>query len=182
MDFLAQRWITAPLEVEFAPEEENKSAFRLEFERFSESDDDPLSSWLKIVKARGDAKDSDPVLLALITDLHRKVDELTMLITHAHKPREMLRHKTLIEGINYTHFKLGEPLLITQTRYYGRIKMPVFPIRDIGFYFTAQSQTIGELVLMHEKDQKSWDSYVASRERVMIRQSKAEKNIGETGE
>ena len=110
--------------------------------------------------------------MALLIDLHRKIDDLTLRITGQEKERLTLERLVHLSGLNYTHFKLAAAALETGERYYGRIKMPVFPIRDIGFFFKAHSGEIGEIAMMHERDQKAWDSYVASRERVMIRQRK----------
>jgi hypothetical protein len=166
------RWINAPLAVEFSLESENTGAFRLEFDRFAESDDDPLSEWLKLARARGETKDSDPILTAMLIDLHRKMDDLTRLIKGEKKPRLGLKNVSRLDGLNYARFRLADPALDVGERYYARIDMPIFPIRDIGFYFVAMNDRIGELVLIHERDQKAWDSYVASRERVMIRQMK----------
>ncbi|MDR3347515.1 MAG: hypothetical protein LBN32_02770 [Helicobacteraceae bacterium] len=167
------RWIDAPLEIEFGKESDSEEAFRLEFDRFAESDGDPLSEWLKLARSRGETKESDPVLLALVVDLHRKVDELYMKISGETKTFVPLPRKERISGLNYTHFNLIRSALDVGSRYYARIKMPVFPMRDIGLFFTAQSDTIGEISAMHERDQNSWNSYVASRERVLIRQQKA---------
>jgi hypothetical protein len=166
------RWISAPLTVEFSPESENSKEFRLEFDRFAESDDDPLSEWLKLARARGETKESDPVLLAMTIDLHRKIDELTRFVKGEKIQRAALKHSLRLDGLNYSHFRIEKPVLQKGERYYARIAMPVFPMRDFGLYFIAASEKIAELSLMHERDQKAWDSYAASRERAMIRQMK----------
>ena len=51
--------------------------------------------------------------------------------------------------------------------------MPVFPKREMPVFIKAISSNIGQILLMHDKDLKDWNSYVASRERVMIRELKA---------
>ncbi|MDR2151319.1 MAG: hypothetical protein LBO72_00710 [Helicobacteraceae bacterium] len=165
-------WVSAPLVAEFSAESENSDEFKLEFDRFAESDDDPLGEWLKLARARGETKESDPVLLAMTIDLHRKIDELTRFIKGEEIRRVQLTLKSRLDGLNYTHFRVETPALKTGERYYARIAMPVFPIREIGLYFVAKSEKIAELSLLHERDQKAWDSYVASRERAMIRQMK----------
>lgn len=166
------RWIAAPLELFFSAEEENEPAFKLEFEKMSESDDDPLGQWLKIARARGETKESDPVVLTILADLHRKVDELTELISGKQKERVPLSSQGRVEGLNYSHFLLEKDILIPGRRYYGRMAMPVFPRREIPLYFIAKEPRVAELAVLHERDQKAWDTYVASRERVMIRQMK----------
>lgn len=166
------RWITAPLELVFDLEREREAAFRLEFEKLAESDDDPLGQWLKLARARGETKESDPVMLAILVELHHKIDELTARLNGEEKVRLDLGGPVRVEGINYTHFLLQEPQLIAGERYYGRMRMPVFPQREIPLYFLAKEPTVGELAILHERDQKAWDAYTASRERAMIRQMK----------
>ncbi|MDR1451174.1 MAG: hypothetical protein LBI57_02390 [Helicobacteraceae bacterium] len=173
MDALDElRWISAPLFAEFSPERENREQFRLEFDHFAESDDDPLSEWLKLARARGETKESDPVLLAMMIDLHAKIDELARLIKGEKKRLVELTRSSALDGLNYSHFRLKEPKLKAGERYYGRIAMPVFPMRDFGLYFVALSDKIAELSLLHERDQRAWDGYAASRERAAIRQMK----------
>ncbi|MDR0664836.1 MAG: hypothetical protein LBF86_04870 [Helicobacteraceae bacterium] len=167
------RWISAPLIAEFSLESENRAEFKLEFDKFAESDDDPLGEWLKLARSRGETKESDPALLAMTIDLHRKIDELTRFVKGEEVRRVKLTHKSRLDGLNYTHFRIEAPELNVGERYYARIiAMPVFPIRDIGLYFTASSERIAALSLLHDRDQKAWDGYVASRERAMIRQMK----------
>jgi hypothetical protein len=171
-DLDKMRWISAPLVVAFSPEGDNSEEFRLEFDRFAESDDDPMSEWLKLARARGETKESDPVALAMLIDLHRKIDELTRLVKGEKVRRTELKYSVRLDGLNYTHFRVENPVFKRGERYYARIAMPVFPMRDLGFYFIAASDKIAELALLHERDQKAWDGYAASRERAMIRQMK----------
>jgi hypothetical protein len=166
------RWIQSPLEIEFSPAEANAEEFELEFDRFAESDDDPLNEWLKLARARGETKESDPVLLALLIDLHRKMDDLIAKVAGEKKAQLELESTEQIDGINYTHFKLKNAALNNGARYYARMNMPVFPARTIGFFFTAANDKVGALSMMHERDQKAWDNYAASRERVLIRKRK----------
>ncbi len=171
-DIETLRWIPAPIAINFSPVAADETRFSEEFDRMAESDEDPVGQWLKLARARGETKESDPVMLQLLVELHRKIDALSARLEEGLPDRLELAHRCDISGVNFTHFRLKEPLLQTGLRYYGRIEMPVFPQREIPLFFQASSEDIGELLMLHERDQRAWDGYVASRERIMIRQLK----------
>ena len=50
--------------------------------------------------------------------------------------------------------------------------MPTFPQREVPVYLEAKSENLAKILVMHDRDIKDWDAYVAARERVMIRESK----------
>ena len=77
------RLIPAPLDLMFSPCEENE-AYEREYQQLSGADDDAIGQWLKIAKARGDTQETDSVLLQLIVELHRKIDNLERLINSIH--------------------------------------------------------------------------------------------------
>ena len=53
--------------------------------------------------------------------------------------------------------------------------MPFFPTREVPLFFKAISKNEAKVILLHERDEKDWNAYVVSRERVMIREMKAKK-------
>ena len=71
------RLIDAFVEIEFS---EYKDIYKEEFDKLGAESDDPIGQYIKLAKAKGETKDTDPVLLELLVALHRKVDELTALI------------------------------------------------------------------------------------------------------
>ncbi len=166
------RLIPAPIEIEFSKADENPEAFEREYHSLSESDDDPIGQWLKLAKARGETSETDPVLLNLIVELHRKIDNLEAFLKNETPKRLKLAYSAAIESIGFEHFKLKEPLLEKGERYYGRIAMPVHPKRDVAVYFTALDNSIAKIDKMHERDIKEWNGYVMARERVLIREMK----------
>jgi hypothetical protein len=170
------RLVPAPLDIAFDIGSSNPELFEREFQRLNESDDDPIGQWLKIAKARGETKETDPVLLNLIIELHRKVDQLTQIVKHEEPERVELPYQAHIESIGFEHFKLKEALLEPGQRYYGRIAMPLFPKRDMGVWFEVVDRQLAKIVRMHERDEKEWNSYVVARERVMIREIKGKKS------
>jgi hypothetical protein len=170
------RLVPAPISIQFSEASLDKEAYEREFQQLSESDDDPISQWLKLAKARGETAESDPVLLNLMVELHRKIDALEMLIKNEEPKRVSLTCEAAIEAIGFEHFKLKEPLLEAGKLYYGRVDMPVHPRRDIGVFFTALSETLAQITKMHERDEKEWAAYMTARERVLIREMKEKKS------
>ncbi|WP_456452167.1 hypothetical protein [Hydrogenimonas sp.] len=167
------RLVPAPLAIAFElARPEKKEAFEREFQRLSETDEDPIGQWLKIAKARGETKETDPVLLHLLVELHRKVDMLTQIVKNEEPERLALAEEAEIEAIGFEHFRLEEPRLVPGERYYGRIEMPLFPKRDMGVWFQALDERTAKILRLHERDEKEWSQYVTARERVMIRELK----------
>nr|WP_201354258.1 hypothetical protein [Hydrogenimonas urashimensis] len=169
------RLVPAPLEIAFEAAEEKSGMFEREFQKLSETDEDPIGQWLKIAKARGETKETDPVLLHLMIELHRKVDLLTQIVKNEEPERIELAHHTPIESIGFEHFRIKEPVLKPGKRYYGRITMPLFPKRDMGVWFEALDTQLAKIIRLHERDEKEWSQYVVARERVMIREMKGKK-------
>ena len=166
------RLVPAPIEIEFAKEDLSPEMFEREYHSLSESDDDPIGQWLKLAKARGETSETDTVLLNLIVELHRKVDRLEALLKNEKPKRVSLHGRAQIESVGYEYFKVKTPEFEEGASYYGRIAMPVHPKRDVPVYFRALSSEIAKIERMHERDVKEWNSYVAARERVLIREMK----------
>jgi len=164
------RLVAAPIEISFDIAQMKQEEFEREYHQLSESDDDPIGQWLKMAKARGETAESDPVLLKLMIELHRKIDNLEQLIKNEKPKRVTLVNHEMIESIGFENFKLKNSSLEPQQIYYGRIEMPVYPKRDIGIFFKAEDKSLAKIVKMHDRDIKEWGAYVTARERVMIRE------------
>ncbi len=167
------RFVPAPLKINFSEIGEDDEKYKREFDKLVSSDEDSVGQWLKLAKARGETSESDQVLLNLIVELHRKIDDLTAFIKNEKPVYLALEFKKDVESIGFEHFKLIEGGLRQDVRYYGRILMPVFPKREFPFFFRALNKDIAEIVLMHESDIKDWSTYMSARERIMIREAKA---------
>ena len=169
------RLVKAPISLCFSEADEDRESYEREYQKLSESDEDPISQWLKLAKARGDTRETDPVLLELVVEMHRKIDALEMFLKNEVPVRISLLNSSEIESIGFEYFNLQKGLLIEKRLYYGRIEMPVYPKRDVGVFFQAESETLAKIVKMHERDEKEWNAYMTARERVLIREAK-EKN------
>lgn len=167
------RLVDAPLEINFSKVDENNEAiFKREYDSFSESHDDPIGQWLRLAKAKGDTRDSDQILLTLVVELHRKIDELNAKISNTDVVLLDMEHHLHIESIGYEHFKIDTKILEKNVRYYGRITMPLFPKRDLSLFFDVVDESIAKIKMMHERDVKDWSAYITARERAMIRELK----------
>ncbi|HIP45895.1 MAG TPA: hypothetical protein EYG93_11350 [Sulfurospirillum arcachonense] len=161
--------------MEFDVENSSKE-FKHEYDSLSSADDDSIGEWLRLAKARGNTEESDQVLLTLIVELHRKMDEMNAFMRGEKQEFLDLTYRGDIEVISHEYFKLKDEIFENKTEYYGRIEMPFFPKRQMPIYFKAISKNEAKIVLLHERDEKDWNAYVVARERVMIREMRAKKD------
>ncbi len=167
------RFVPAILTIYFEEIEQNrKESFRREYNTLSEYEEDSIGQWLKIAKARGETKETDEVLLNLLVELHKKIDNLTDLIKNEEKKLLSLEKTAEILEIGFDHIKVEEEIFVAHREYYARIEMPVFPKREMAVYLKGINPHIAQIVLMHQKDQKDWNAYVVAKERIMIREKK----------
>ena len=169
------RYINAPLKIDFDVENSSKE-FKHEYDTLSSVDDDSIGEWLRLAKARGNTEESDQVLLTLVVELHRKIDEMNAFMRGQKQEFLALTCRGNIEAVSYEHFQLKDDVFENKTEYYGRIEMPFFPKRQMPVYFKAISKNEAKIVLLHERDEKDWNAYVVARERVMIREMRAKKD------
>ncbi|MBU1658546.1 hypothetical protein KKG72_05755 [bacterium] len=169
---MSVRLVHAPISLVYSEAKLDRDAYLREYHQLSESDDDPINQWLRLAKARGETSDTDPVLLNLMVELHKKVDALEMFLKNKEPQRLSLTNTAEIESIGFEHFNLAEELLEVGVEYYGRIEMPVHPKRDVAIFFAALSKTLAKIIKIHERDEKEWGAYLTARERVLIREAK----------
>jgi hypothetical protein len=166
------RLVKASLNAVFEEGSPEVEEFHKEFNSLHMLHDDPLSVWLKSEKIRKESEDTDKVLLTLLAELHRKIDELSLKLTMPGPMHIPLEHSGLIEFVGHGYFMFDKEHLHVGKRYYARIHMPTFPRRYLPLFFEAHSEKMGKIVLMHEDDKRDWSSYMAACERAMIRQMK----------
>lgn len=163
------RLISAPLTIQF---EEDKEFFKEEYDKLGAEIDDPIGQYIKLAKARGETSESDKVLLELVVALHRKVDELTSLIKNETKELISLKYNAKISEIGYEYIKFQNSVLVPNQKYYGRLDISFFPQREVPIYFIAIDEQIAEIILMHDRDIKDYNAFVAARERALIREKR----------
>ena len=164
------RLIPAILKIEFS---EYNEKLKEEFDSLGSEMEDPIGQFIKLAKARGETKETDPVLLELLIALHRKVDELSAFVKNEKKELLSLDKKSEIVKIGFDHFEIRDPLLEKDKKYYGRIDLPVFPPREVGVIFKGENEKLAKILLMHERDIKDYNAFLMARERALIREMKA---------
>lgn len=172
---MTPRLIPAPISIAFSEVSEDTEAYEREYHKLSSSDDNSIAQWVKLTKARGDAPETDPILLNLLIELHNKIDSLERFIKNEKPKTVLLSNEARIDSIGFEYFNLKEDMLSVGSQYYGRVDMPVHPKRDVGVFFIAQSPTLAKIIKIHERDEKEWGAYLTARERVLIREAKESK-------
>ena len=172
---MSVRLVKAPISLVFSEASIDEDGYLREYQQLDESDENPINQWLKQAKAKGDTADTDPVILNLVVELHRKIDALEQFLKNEEPKRISLMNKAEIESIGFEHFKISDELLKEGTLYYGRVEMPVHPKRDVAVFFTAVDKSLAEITKIHEHDEKEWGAYLTARERVLIREARESK-------
>ncbi|WP_149717234.1 hypothetical protein [Campylobacter concisus] len=167
------RLFKAPLSMVYERDSSGDEKFLREFNSILPGDEDALGAWLKRAKSRGETKESDQVLLTLLIELHRKVDALSDYIKNEHKQYLPLNESASIDEIGFAHIKISEEKFQKDEIYYARIAMPIFPKRNLSLYLKAIDGKLAKIENMHEEDEADWNAYVTARERVMIREMRA---------
>ncbi len=161
------RFVKAFITLEFDLYEKK---YQEEFDKLGSESADPIGQFIKLAKARGDTRDTDPVLLELIIAMHRKIDELSSYIKNEQKNLLPLKFKTETEGLGFEYFKIKENILEKEKKYYGRFNLPVFPERLVPVIFEGVDGNIARIIHMHEKDEKDYNAFIMARERAIIRE------------
>ena len=165
------RLIKAYIDFEFDEYNEN---FQKEFDTLGAESDDPIGQYIKLAKARGETRDTDPVLLELLIALHRKVDELSAFVKNETKELLPLRYKSEIESVGFDYFAINEALFENK-KYYGRMDLPVFPKRQVPVIFEGTDKKTAKIIHMHDRDIKDYNAFITARERAIIREMKGKK-------
>lgn len=175
---MSVRLVNAPISISFSEsKEENKELFLREYDKATQTDNDPIAQWLKVAKARGETVDSDAVVLNMLIELHRKIDSLEKYIKNEPSTLVSLSYTEDIQSIGHEHFKLVNSVLVTGMNYYGRVTMPIHPKREISIYFQAVDTSLATITKMHTRDEQEWSMYLTARERTLIREMKESKEI-----
>lgn len=174
-NFAKSRLIQTLLNIEYEEAHNNTEAFAEEFNKLTQSDEDPIGEWLRLTRAKkGNLEPDNVVILELLVEIYRKIESLEARISGEKKDYVALANKDNISTIGHSCFALKESKLIENTLYYGRIELPTFPTRIVPVYFVYHSR-LAWIERIHGRDEAEWDGYVASKERALIRSIKNSK-------
>ncbi|TLD83551.1 hypothetical protein LS70_005200 [Helicobacter sp. MIT 11-5569] len=174
-EFAKSRLIETILKIEYEVVHNNAEAFAQEFNKLTQSDEDPIGEWLRLTRAKkGNLESDNVVILELLVEIYRKIESLESRISGVTKNYVALENKGSICTIGHSCFALLDSKLLENTLYYGRIEIPTFPTRIVPAYFIYHSG-LAWIERIHGRDEVEWDSYVASKERALIRSIKNSK-------
>ncbi len=180
-DELKSRLIETALKITFEQTRNNAESFAQEFNKLTQSDEDPIGEWLRLTKAkRGNLDPDNLVILELLVEIYRKIEALETRMGGNTKKYLALEKSATINTIGHGCFMISENILEENTLYYGRIELPTFPTRVVPVYFVYHSKRAW-IEKIHARDEVEWDGYVASKERALIRSLKSNKKA-ENGE
>ncbi|MEF3192370.1 MAG: hypothetical protein K6347_07490, partial [Campylobacterales bacterium] len=128
--------------------------------------------WLKMAYARGEAQESDRLLLTLLVELHRKVDRLEKLIKGDPVKLLDLGQAIEVDWLGFEHIKFNTPTLETDQIYYARAYLPTLTNQPIPLFLRALNPTLAHIERIHERDAKEWDGYIFARERMGIQEAR----------
>ncbi|MDY3113174.1 MAG: hypothetical protein SOW25_02475, partial [Helicobacter sp.] len=138
-NLVKSRLIDTSLKIEYSFVKDNAESFAQEFNKLTQSDEDPIGEWLRITKAKKGNLDSDnAVILELLVEVYRKIESLERRISGDIKDYTPLRESAEIRTIGHGCFAINKNLLENML-YYGRILLPTFPARVVPVYFTYSS-------------------------------------------
>ena len=168
-NYVKSRLIDTSLRIEFDKVHNNADEFVKEFSKLTQSDEDPIGEWLRLTKAKnGNLGGESTILLELMVEIYRKVESLEKTIHSVKKEYVTLQYKDEIRTIGHSCFKMQCANLEENVLYYGRVELPTFPSRIVPIYFIYQ-ENLAWVEQIHARDEVEWDSYVASKERALIR-------------
>jgi len=169
---MSVRLVDVQLNIVFCPVGDDKELYLREYRELGENAENSLNQWLKIARAKGETADTDPILLNLIVELHKKVDALELLLKNEKPQRLFLSDEVDIESIGFEHLKLSKELLQEGVEYYGRVELPIYPKREIALFFRAMDNSLAKITKMSARNERDWGIYLTSRERALIREAR----------
>ena len=173
--FVKSRLIDTMLKISFEEARNNAESFVQEFNKLTQSDEDPIGEWLRLTRAKRVNLEADnAIILELLVEVYRKIESLEARISGNVKSYVPLENHATIGTIGHSCFALIDAELAENTLYYGRIELPTFPARIVPVYFVYHSN-LAWIERIHGRDEVEWDSYVASKERALIRSIKNKK-------
>lgn len=161
-----------PVSLTFSYEEVrdiNKRKFQEEYNQLGEYTNESIEEWVKKLQAKGQFQDSDPIILKLLIELHKKVDRLESILKQESKELIPLQYNSKIYGIHFEYIKTQNYSFLPQNIYYARISMPTFPTTELPLYLKGITDSIAKIHIINQKNSQKWASFVMAKEREYIR-------------
>lgn len=165
------KFVRVAVNIVFEEATDRKDEFEREFESFSATDSNPVDDFIQKMKAKEGKAAPDMITITLLSELHKKIDELTKIIKGEKRSLLTLANARVLDFAWFDTIKLDglKPGLI----YYARVDMPLFRPRVIPFFFEAIDEEIGKITTMWPDDKADFDSYLASKDREELARERA---------
>jgi len=171
------RFVPTALEMTFEEvNNSNRSLFKEEYNSLSEYEHDDIKEWIKKLKAQGKLEDTDKILLTLLIELNKKIDNIEAILKNEDKKGIKLQYNSKIIGINFDYIKTNDYDFVEDSLYYAKIVLPVFPKREIPVYLYGITTDVAKIHLISQKNSEDWNALVMAKERELIREQKKEQS------
>lgn len=160
------REIRISANIEFEEVGAREDEFLREFDTFSETNSNPIDDMIQKMKAKEGKNAPEDMTIFLLSELHKKIDELTRLVKGSETSYVELKSKVAIDFAWFDHLVI-DGLKMGET-YYARLEIPLFRPRPIPMFFRATDGGNAEIVKIWTRDRQEFDSYLASKEREEI--------------
>lgn len=128
------RLVKASLKIAFESGDSENSEFIKEYYNLIQLNDDPLGAWLRSSKTRKEADETNQVLLTLLIELHRKVDNLTHTMkTDAPLVLPLKNQENLI-SIGHGYFQFENNVLKLGKNIMEELMFPLFQGEKCRFF------------------------------------------------
>lgn len=165
--------VPVSLEISFDLYDINSDAFEIEYNSITQEMQEPLAQLLRSAKSKAETMQGDALVINLLLELHKKVDFIESQLTKDNpKLLQLTYDDRYIKSIGFEHFELKDALLQSGKNYYARIKLPLYPKKQIALFFEAIDDSLAKITRIDQKDESEWSGFVTLKERESIRLAK----------
>jgi len=165
------KFVRVAANIAFEEVGERANEFEREFELFSSTDTNPVDDYIQKLKAKEGKNAPDDMLIFLVAELHKKVDELTKIVKGSTTVYIPLAFEGQVDFAWYDTLKIDG--LRGGAEYYARIELPLFRTRQIPLFFCAGEDGICKITKMWPTDKADFEGYLASKDREEVARERA---------
>ena len=115
-NFVKSRLIDTMLKISFEEARNDAESFAQEFNKLTQSDEDPIGEWLRLTRAkRGNLEAENAIILELLVEVYRKIESLEARISGDVKSYVPLQNQPTIGTIGHRCFELIDAELAENT-------------------------------------------------------------------
>ncbi len=160
------KYVRISARIDFEELGAREEEFLREFDLFSEINSNPIDDMIQKMKAKEGKNAPEDMTIFLLSELHKKVDDLTKFVKGERENFVSLANSVALDfawfdRINVCGLKEGE-------RYYARLQIPLFRQRIIPVFLTGIDGETAEITKIWTRDRQEFDGYLASKEREEI--------------